>query len=226
MDLTTRKAANGSAQGLTDLGEALKMAAPAARTAGETITDVNAALGVLANVGIRGSMAGNALKRAYSELAKSDVQEYLKRFNIDVKDSNGNLRRMADVLRDCAAQMAKMGSADKINFATQVFGERAAPAVLSMTADTSKIDEMLKKLQNCKGAAAATAAESRIGRAANRQRSVAAVGADAIRRSAGSAQPFNLSTFQLFNLFNCRANCRGKCRTRADARRSRLRADG
>jgi len=151
--------ANGSAQSLTDLGEALKMAAPAARTAGETITDVNAALGVLANVGIRGSMAGNALKRAYSELAKSDVQEYLKRFKIDVKDSNGNLRRIADVLRDCAAQMAKMGSADKINFATQVFGERAAPAVLSMTADTSKIDEMLKKLQNCKGAAQATADE-------------------------------------------------------------------
>lgn len=149
--------ANGSAQTLTDLGEALKYAAPAARTAGETITDANAALGVLANVGIKGSMAGNALKRAYSELAKTDVQDYLKQYGIQAVDATGNLRKMADVLRDCAVAMANMGSAEKLNFATQVFGERAAPAALAITADTSKIDEMLKKLQNCKGAAQAAA---------------------------------------------------------------------
>lgn len=149
--------ANGSAQSLTDLGEALKMAAPAARTAGETITDVNAALGVLANVGIKGSMAGNALKRAYSELAKTGVQDYLKQYGIHAVDATGNLRKMADVLKDCAVAMAQMGSAEKMNFATQVFGERAAPAALAITVDTTKIDDFRKKLESCKGAAQLTA---------------------------------------------------------------------
>ena len=48
--------ANGSAQNLTDLGEALKTAAPFAAQAGGTLKDTSAALGVLANMGIRGSV--------------------------------------------------------------------------------------------------------------------------------------------------------------------------
>ena len=145
--------ANGSAQTLLDLGEALKYAAPAARTAGEDIYDVNAALGILANVGIRGSLAGTALKRAYSELSKTDVQNYLKRFNVQVVDGQGNLRKYADILRDCVAAMQSMGTAEKLDFANQVFGERAAPSALAITADTSKLDEFMAKLKACRGAA-------------------------------------------------------------------------
>ena len=57
--------ANGSAQTLTDLFEALKMAGPQAAVARESLTDVSAAIGVMANVGIKGSMAGTALRRTY-----------------------------------------------------------------------------------------------------------------------------------------------------------------
>lgn len=145
--------ANGSAQTLMDLGEALKYAAPAARTVGEDIYDVNAALGVLANVGIKGSLAGTALKRAYSELAKTDIQEYLKKFNVQVVDGSNNMRKYADILRDCVKAMATMGNAEKMSFATKVFGERAAPGALAITADTSKIDEFITKLRNSQGAA-------------------------------------------------------------------------
>ncbi|HNX04237.1 MAG TPA: phage tail tape measure protein, partial [Opitutales bacterium] len=53
--------ANGSAQTLTDLFEALKMAGPQAKAAGENIRDTSAALGILANMGIKGSLAGTAL---------------------------------------------------------------------------------------------------------------------------------------------------------------------
>lgn len=48
--------ANGSAQTLTDLGEALKTAGPAAASVGQTVRQTSAALGVLANMGIRGSV--------------------------------------------------------------------------------------------------------------------------------------------------------------------------
>lgn len=48
--------ANGSAQTLTDLGEALKTAGPAAASVGQTVRQTSAALGVLANMGIRRSV--------------------------------------------------------------------------------------------------------------------------------------------------------------------------
>ncbi len=48
--------ANGSAQTLTGLGEALKTAGPAAASVGQTVRQTSAALGVLANMGIRGSV--------------------------------------------------------------------------------------------------------------------------------------------------------------------------
>ena len=66
--------ANGSAQTLTDLFEALKMAGPQAAAAKESLTDVSAAIGVMANVGIKGSMAGTALRRAYINMANGKIQ--------------------------------------------------------------------------------------------------------------------------------------------------------
>ncbi len=60
--------ANGSAQTLEDLGEALKTAGPIAARAGVSLKGTAAQLGVLANMGIRGSMAGTAIARSYKRL--------------------------------------------------------------------------------------------------------------------------------------------------------------
>ena len=56
--------ANGSAQTLEDLGEALKTAGPIASRAGFSLKDTAAQLGVLTNMGILGSMAGTAIARS------------------------------------------------------------------------------------------------------------------------------------------------------------------
>ena len=66
--------ANGSAQTLSDLAEGLKMAGPQAAAAKDNIVNVSGALGVLANMGIKGSLAGTALRKAYSQFAKTKVQ--------------------------------------------------------------------------------------------------------------------------------------------------------
>lgn len=61
--------ANSSAQTLTDLGEALKMAGPHAARAGANLKETAAMLGVLANMGIRGSLAGTALGKSFKRMA-------------------------------------------------------------------------------------------------------------------------------------------------------------
>lgn len=57
-----------SAQSLQDLGEALKIVGPLASSLGISLEEVSAAIGTLANVGIKGSLAGTSLNQALLQL--------------------------------------------------------------------------------------------------------------------------------------------------------------
>lgn len=149
--------ANGSAQTLVDLFEGLKVAGPQAVAAGESIEQTAAALGVLANVGIKGSLAGTALRKSFSQFASTDVRAYLADFGVSTVDATGNLRSMADVMRDLAGVMSQLSSSDKIAFAEEVFDLRGSLAGLSITADPAALDAFLSKLEDVDGVAAKTA---------------------------------------------------------------------
>lgn len=149
--------ANGSAQTLTDLFEALKIAGPQAKAANETIEDTNAALGVLANMGIKGSLAGTALRKSFSQFAKADVQETLAEWGIATTDAEGNLRKLAHVMVDIARVMKQMPTAERITFAEEIFDLRGSLAGLSLTANTDDLDAFIAKLQDVEGVADKTA---------------------------------------------------------------------
>jgi len=151
--------ANGSAQTLTDLFEALKMAGPQAKAAGESIRDTNAALGILANLGIKGSLAGTALRKSFSQFANIKVQDQLKAVGVETVDANGNLRKMADIMHDIGKVMATMPSADKIAFAEEIFDIRGSLAGLSLGSNIKDLDAFIAKLQSIDGTARATAKE-------------------------------------------------------------------
>ena len=149
-------AANGSAQTLTDLFDAMKMAGPQAKAAGEDITDTAAAIGVLANVGLKGSLAGTALRKSYSQFAKVKIQDKLASVGVRAVDSAGNLRRMADVIRDLSAAMGRMPTAERIAFAEEIFDLRGSLAGLSLTGNVAQLDEFLGRLRDVDGVAATT----------------------------------------------------------------------
>lgn len=151
--------ANGSAQTLTDLFEALKMAGPQAKAAGENITDTSAALGVLANLGIKGSLAGTALRKSFSQFAKTKVQDKLKAVGISTVDANGNLRKMAEIIADIGRVMATMPSAEKLAFAEDIFDIRGSLAGLSLGGNVKELDAFIERLYDVKGTARTTAQE-------------------------------------------------------------------
>ena len=151
--------ANGSAQTLTDLFEALKMAGPQAKAAGENITDTSAAIGILANVGVKGSLAGTALRKSYSQFAKTKVQDKLKAIGIATVDASGNLRKMADIMADIGMAMSSMPSAEKISFAEEIFDIRGSLAGLSLGDNVKGLQAFIEKLQNIRGTAGNTAKE-------------------------------------------------------------------
>ena len=151
--------ANGSAQTLGDLGEALKMAGPQAAAAGDDIVNVAGSLGILANMGIRGSMAGTALRKAYSQFAKTKVQSKLKEIGIATTDANGNLRAMPDIMADIAKAMAKMPTAKRLAFAEEIFDLRGSLAGLQLGGNIEQLEAFIQKLKGVDGAAALTAKE-------------------------------------------------------------------
>ncbi len=151
--------ANGSAQTLTDLSEGLKMAGPQAAAAGEDIRNVAASLGVLANMGIKGSLAGTALRKAYSQFANVKIQKKLAEFDISTVDKNGNLRAMPDTMADIAKAMAAMPSAKKLAFAEEIFDLRGALAGLQLGGNIDQLNSFIDMLHNCGGTAKETAEE-------------------------------------------------------------------
>ncbi|MDD3823620.1 MAG: phage tail tape measure protein, partial [Sphaerochaetaceae bacterium] len=149
--------ANSSAQTLVDLGESLKMAGPHAKRAGANLTETAAALGILANMGIRGSLAGTALGKSYKRLADPKVIQYLKEYGVETLNADGSMRRMRDTLVDIAKAMKTMTNAEQITFAEEVFDARGSLGGGTLSVNTEGIDQLMEKLKNAEGAAATAA---------------------------------------------------------------------
>ena len=151
--------ANGSAQTLSDLAEGLKMAGPQAAAAGDSITNVSAALGVLANMGIKGGLAGTALRKSYSQFAKVKVQDKLKAIGIATTDANGNLRAMPEIMADIAKKMNSMPTAQRLAFAEEIFDLRGSLAGLQLGGNIKQLDAFIQRLKTVNGTADKTAKE-------------------------------------------------------------------
>ena len=149
--------ANGSAQTLTDLFEGLKMAGPQAAAAGENLNELCASLGVMANMGIKGSLAGTALRKAYVQFADTKIQAILREGGVEATDSSGNLRKMAAVMRDVAAATAKMPTAERLSFMKDVFDVRGMMSGLSLAGNIEDLDKFLARLRDVSGQANETA---------------------------------------------------------------------
>jgi len=167
--------ANSSAQTLTDLGEAMKMAGPHAKRAGADLKDTAASIGILANMGIRGSLAGTALGKSYKKLADPKTIDFLKSYGVEALNTDGSMRRMRDTLADIARAMASMTNAEQINFAEKVFDARGSLGGGTLAVNVDAIDALVQKLDEADGEAqrAADLMENGIGGALRKVASAA-----------------------------------------------------
>lgn len=149
--------ANSSAQGLEDIGESMKVLAPIASEAGESIEDVSTLIGILANNMIKGSLAGNSVARAYKNLSNSKVQKALKEQGVEAVDAAGNLRPLADILRELGIKTKDLGSAARLNIFEELFG-RGQAAALKLAKAGANFDDLNDKIRNSGGVAKKTSA--------------------------------------------------------------------
>jgi len=82
------------------LFETLKVAAPIGIAAGQSMEGITTATALLGNVGIKGSMAGTALKNAFVRLASPAAEgaKVLKELGIATSDSAGNMLPMEKIM--------------------------------------------------------------------------------------------------------------------------------
>jgi TP901 family phage tail tape measure protein len=124
---------------VTGMGQAMKYVGPIARSLGISMEDTAAAIGVLANQGIQGSMAGTGLKTSLSALVNPSkaAQAALKSLNLTTNELNPQFNRLDDIIR----KLAESGLDAERAF--QIFGQRGATAMLALTGDIPGLEKLI-----------------------------------------------------------------------------------
>ncbi|MXS91591.1 phage tail tape measure protein, partial [Serratia marcescens] len=139
------------------LGETMTYAGPVAADLGISLENMAAMAGAMADNGIRGSMAGTALRAGLTRLvapAKAG-QDALGALGVKVNDAQGRLRAMPEILKDVAKNIQKFDQASQARIKKDIFGEEAMVgmgAVLK-AAMNGRYDELNTALENAKGEA-------------------------------------------------------------------------
>lgn len=148
---------------LIELGEAMKYVAPIAKAAGASIEDTTAMLGVLADNGIKGSMAGTGASAMFSRLQAPTGQApaALHELGIKTRDKKGNMLPIQGILSDINASFKKnkLGTAQQAEYLKVIFGEEAMKGAVKLVeaAGNGKLGAKKNALDNSQGSAAAIA---------------------------------------------------------------------
>ena len=125
---------------VAQLGEAILTIGATAKTVKGGTAELNTALGILANNGIKGVEGGTHLRNVILSLQNpiDKAAACMERLGVDVYDSQGNMRSLNDVLGDLNTSMDGMTSAEKSNIIAQIFNKTDLAAVNSLLANTGE----------------------------------------------------------------------------------------
>ena len=98
------------AQTLEDLGESMKYVAPIAEEYGMSLEQTAKSVGALANMQIKGSMAGTSMRQIMLRLADPAVQKQLRAAGVEAMDAANNLRPVGDILLELGQAMQEFSS--------------------------------------------------------------------------------------------------------------------
>lgn len=147
-------AAAASNTNVFQLGDAMKYVAPISASMGKSMEETAAAIGILSNAGLQGSMAGTGLRQVLSSLASptKEAADILEAYGLKLDEVNPATNSLSVVL--ARLSKASLGAGD----ALQIFSDRGAPALLALTSQTKAFEELSDKIENSQGAAKEMAA--------------------------------------------------------------------
>lgn len=140
---------------VAQLGEAILTVGGTAKGLAGGTTELNTALGILADNGLKGAEGGTHLRNIILSLQNptDKAADALKGLGVDVYDAQGNMRGLNDVFKDLQGAMAGMDNASKDTILSTLFNKTdltAANALLSNCTD--RFDELSAAIENSAGA--------------------------------------------------------------------------
>lgn len=154
---------------ILELGNATRYAGPRAAALGMKIEELSATLGIMANQGLKGSMAGTSLDNMFRAIAKptQGAAEWLDKYNIKLMDAKGNFVGTANLVAKLNNAFKQIGDPnERLKMQQEVLGQRGARAFNALNMansqvldgkDTDNLNSLMEKI----GAGAAGSAARR-----------------------------------------------------------------
>lgn len=140
---------------VAQLGEAILTVGGTAKGLAGGTTELNTALGILADNGLKGAEGGTHLRNIILSLQNptDKAADALKKMGVDVYDAQGNMRGLNDVFKDLQGAMDGMSNAQKDNVLSTLFNKTDLTAANAMLANcTDRFDELSAAVENSAGA--------------------------------------------------------------------------
>ena len=150
------RTATGTNTTIENLGETLKYAAPIAHSFGLELSEVSTITGMMANAGVKGSMAGTAIRSSLLSMASpsKEAAEAMKKLNLQFADGSGKMKSMQAIVRDLSTAFKGLSEQEKLQYAEDIFGKYGSSAwlgVIEQGADA--YDKLFESIDKSNGAA-------------------------------------------------------------------------
>ena len=150
------KTASTTNTSVAQLGEGILTIGATAKTVKGGTAELNTALGILANNGIKGAEGGTHLRNVILSLQNptDKAAACMEQLGLDVYDSEANMRSLNDILGDLNTSMDGMTAAEKSNIIGQIFNKTDLSSVNALLANTgSTWDDLQQSIIDSGGAA-------------------------------------------------------------------------
>lgn len=150
------KTASTTNTSVAQLGEGILTIGATAKSVKGGTAELNTALGILANNGIKGAEGGTHLRNIILSLQNptDKAAASMEQLGVDVYDSKGNMRSLNDILGDLNTSMDGMTSEEKSNIISNIFNKTDLSSVNALLANTGNTwDSLQESITNSGGAA-------------------------------------------------------------------------
>lgn len=149
---------------VTDMAEAIKAGGNITVQSGQSVETFGALVAGMAEANIKGAEAGTAIRNVLLRLQAPAAKgaKAMARLGIDIRDGDGNMRDMVDVIGELSKSMEGMGTAEKTRALSEIFGaETIGPALALLQSGSEGLAKFRDSLNGAGGAAGQMAATMR-----------------------------------------------------------------
>lgn len=156
-------AASNANTNVSMMGETFKYVAPVAGSMGIKVEDTAEAIGLMANAGIKSSMAGTTLRQVLSRLATDAgasssslgaLGVLTQELGVEFYNTDGSVRDLNDVLSEARTAWKGLSAEQQANYAKTIAGQQGLAGWNAlMNASEEDVNKLRDAIANCDGTA-------------------------------------------------------------------------